>query len=243
MGNPLEDSFNFVLDKAELWWASLRDTKGVATRLLNENPTDRLRIRAAASLWFSSAFLSAVVSLPAYSFYGLKLENASFQLSFLTFQYAGLLVFSWFLHRAFLLYKIPSRYVDTLVIYSVVGAALAPLNFIATLPSTFRILGVISAAKGHKAGPLVALGDVFREFNQPSNEVLTVIIAVVMPPVIAISMFAIGAMLRMFALHYSADEWRIVRSFAFAMMVLMPIPFAIIVVAGMSLFYVFVTPA
>jgi len=240
MGNPLEDSFVFVLDRVEVWWASLRDMPGVARRILDENPTPRLRVRAAASLWFSSAFLAMIVTLPAYSFYGLKLENASFQISMLMFQYFAFLFFSWFLHRGLKLYRIQSNYVDTLVLYTIVGAALAPLNALASLPGSMHILSVIRESRAAQTGPFVALGRVWISFNRPSSDILMIAVSIIAPPLIALSVVAIGVTIRLFATHYAVAEWDVARAFSCAMLVLMPVPFLLLVLSSVSIYYVFV---
>ena len=241
MGNPLEDSFTFTLDKAELWWSSIRDTGGVAERILADNATSRLRVRAVAGLWFSSAFISIIISLPAYSFYGLKLENLSFHLSFVLFQYVVLLVLSWILHQSLKLHKVASDYVETLTLYSVIAAALTPIHVLLMLPSMMHMLSIISATKAEKSNPFGVITRVIASFNEPSNSVLIVIVALIMPPVMAGSIIALAATVRIFCKHYLADEWRVVRAFACALIVLMPIPFIVLASLGLLIYYAFVT--
>ncbi|HEV8435385.1 MAG TPA: hypothetical protein VGR95_18395 [Thermoanaerobaculia bacterium] len=241
MGNPLEDTFTFALDRVERWWASLWDMSGVAARLLAENVTNAQRVRAVASLWFSSLFLAILVTLPAYSYYGLKLDNLSFQLSYMLLQYVVLLSFSWALHKALQLHGVKSNYAETLTLYSVITAALAPVLVLVALPGNMHLLGIVSAAKAGKAGPLAAMYQTVTSFNNPNNGVWQVLAAALGPPLIALSCIVMGATIRMFATHYSCEEWSVARAFACAMMVILPIPFVLASAVGFSIYYVFVT--
>jgi hypothetical protein len=91
MANPIEDTFTFVLERAENWFEALKHPKRVAYELVAKLGSPSERRRAVTSLWFSSVFLSVVVLLPITYDYGLKLENISFQVVALLLQYAATL--------------------------------------------------------------------------------------------------------------------------------------------------------
>ncbi|HEX8153128.1 MAG TPA: hypothetical protein VF698_08395 [Thermoanaerobaculia bacterium] len=227
MGNALEDTFNFVLDKGELWLGAFRRSDAMAVRIFEENATARERVRAVTALWFASFFLSLVVASPLYYGHGLKSE-AAFHLVSILLQYVGLFLVAWCFHRALLMYGVRSNFVDTFVLQTIISAGLAPLFTLASLPAKLRMLTLVRAA------PKVTEWWVFdvlkRVFASPVRQGTVIEIAdlAALPLLMLIVAVGLARLLPMLRDHYGADSWRLVRALSFGVGVLAPIPAVLI---------------
>jgi hypothetical protein len=218
LANALEDSFNFVLDKAERWFDAFRDSEGVAEQLFADNSTVRARVRAATTLWFGAFFLSMVIASPVYYRYGVKPEM---HLTATLAQYCGLFAIALCFHFGLRIYGVRSALPDTFVLHTTVAAGLAPLFTLATLPGKMRMLRILSDQK--TSNLWVALPQVFAHSVRHDN--VFEIADIVAAPVV-IGMIAIGSarLVPILTKHYAADEWRVIRALGFASAVIVPIP-------------------
>jgi hypothetical protein len=221
LANPLEDSFNFILDRAEIWFAAFRNSDRVATTLFAEHSTVRARVRAVTTLWFGSFFLSLVIASPAY--YGHGLKDPTFHLTTVLAQYGGLLLTAWCFHRALRIYGVQSQWADTFVLQTTVSAGLAPLFTLAALPGKLRMLEMLVTAKEQKIGLRQLIVQAVWE-SRTGDGTLEIANAVATPVILAILAVGSARLAPILIRHYAAERWKVVRALAFASAVLAPLP-------------------
>ncbi|HKO57050.1 MAG TPA: hypothetical protein VJ276_14330 [Thermoanaerobaculia bacterium] len=223
MANSLEDSFNFVLDKGELWFGAFRRSDAVAERLFTDHSTPRERVRAATTLWFAAFFLSIVIGSPIYYRYGLRLDSLGFHLCSVLAQYCSLFAITWCFHRGLKTYGVRSSLFDTFVLQTTVAAGLAPLFTLATLPAKMRMLDILRHPGAVKPPLASALGQVLGHSVRRSG-VLEIADMAALPVIIALLALGAARLVPILTKHYAADPWRVIRALAFASAILAPLP-------------------
>ena len=241
MANPLKDTFDFVITSYAEWVGALRQPWAAAARVLAGETTAE-HMKRVTGLWFSSFFLSLIVSLPVYVQFGLKLENMSFQLCVIIAQYLTLLGFAAMFHIALRRHGIRSKFEDTFVLYTVVVAAFGPLVTLVSLPALFRSLLLTSQVKSRALSSFFATAKAMIETSmRPDDTLSTLLVLAAQPFLLVLTMYVLATFVLLLAEHYGAPEATVVRAIAFAFGVLCPALFIVVLLMQQALLLVFIT--
>jgi hypothetical protein len=159
--------------------------------------------------WLLAIGLSFVATLFAYLTYGFTVRNIYVLL--IVVQYAALFAAACAAHWGLRLYRLDSRFGDTLGIYSAVIIPIAPLLTLVSLPGVQRTTLPRS------------LAELYSRFSVLDDTLLSTVVAVLHPLVVAVALFVFGAFIARVSAHYRFEPCRTVRAIAFGVAVLAPL--------------------
>jgi len=241
MANPLKDTFDFVVACYADWVGALREPWSVAARALARGTSEE-HFKRATGLWFSSFFLSLVITLPVFVRFGLKLENMSFQLCVVLAQYLTLLGCAAMFHVALRRYKVLSRFSDTFVLYTVVVAAFSPLVTLVSLPALFRGLRLTAEVKSKATSSFLSTAKAMIEAAvRVDTSFSGLLVAAVLPLLLVLTMFVLATFVRLVSEHYGTPEVTVTRAVAFGFGVLCPALFIVVLLMQQALLFVFIS--
>lgn len=146
----LAKSLEFLVESFLEWVRCLRAPLKTAQAILADAQDDLDAIRRAMKLWIVAFVLGAVLQAGIYRLHGISLSDVSFYLSTGMLFLLMLFAFVLALHFGFRIFRLRAPFRDTFVVYTVLLSALSPFLAILALPSSFRLLRVLSTLKGEK---------------------------------------------------------------------------------------------
>lgn len=156
----LAKSLDYLVETFLEWVRCLRAPLKTAQAILAEAQDDLDAMRRAMKLWIVAFILGAVLQTGIYRLHGISLSDVSFYLSTGMLFLLMLFAFVVSLHFGFRVFRLRAPFRDTFVVYTVLLSALSPFLAILALPSSFRLLKVLSTLKGEEPG----LGEGIRRY-------------------------------------------------------------------------------
>jgi hypothetical protein len=136
------------LDLFVNWFECIINPIITCRKFLNSSIPDREKINLSLCIWFVGFILSFGLEIPIYYYYGLANEY-SFYISYTIIGFFYLLIQSLFFHIVLIIFRIKSKYIDTLIIYSVIIGAYSPFYLLSSCPNTIKNIQLIRTIKSN----------------------------------------------------------------------------------------------
>ena len=222
----MRDAADFPAIGYAAWVRVLRHPHETASRLRAGSPP----LMRAPIAWVVSIALSILMSTLAYYSYGFTVRNVCIYLSAAVTLYAALVVLAYLLHRALLIYKLPSRFTETFYLFTLVIAPFAPFVTLVSLPGIHRLTTV--PVDQH---PTLTqfLKYTWSLATTLDGAPMTMVIAVLHPFVVVTGLFLLATFIVLIAGYYDVDERRTTHAVAFGLAVFPPLMIVPLVVCAL----------
>jgi len=215
----LSKSLEFLVEAFLEWVRCLRSPIKTARTILSEARDDLDAIRQAMKLWIVAFVLGALLQAGVYRLHGITLSDVSFYLNTGMLLLLMLFAFVLALHFGFRVFGLRAPFRDTFVVYTVLLAALSPFLAILSLPSSFRLLGVLSTLKQEK--PELGQGlERYFELMGTQGDSLLGVLAALSSVVISIFYFWVAAVVfSELAMRWDIERARLFNAGSFGMVI------------------------
>jgi hypothetical protein len=220
--DDIRKGLDAIADLVVQWIQYIRDPRGNAIRLLAEPEPEQSRIRRAIGIWIISFVISLLVLTPIYSSVGIGFKNLEFQLPAFLFLTGALICAGACIHIGLKRYGVPSKFGDTLLVYTVFFGCYSPLFNLVSYPLLYAMFGVLRHVKSEHLGISDAAAELFTSFSSTAS------LRVVGPVTSILLQLAVGLLFGMFAGtmadYYGSTRKQILISLSFSITIMSQLP-------------------
>ena len=208
ISNQLGFVGNLIID----WLDQLLHPFKSMTRIFEECDTDKALLQQSFKLWSVSFLMILIIQLPLYDFFGIDWQKIAFLLPsalLVLFSFIGMGVS---IHLGLKIHKIPSKFMETYIIYVMIFSSHQPFVTLLAYPSMIDMFASIQTIKAEGMGFAETLIKTYTENIKISagekegelSTYLTIIIGIISP------FYAFGLFIliqRAISLHYQVDKY------------------------------------
>src|SRR5262249_42096181 len=140
------ESIEFLLKGFLIWLRAVSDPAQSVYENTQVQATDK-RVAELMVIWLWSIALSIVLQSPMTRMYGIELTDVGYLLPYALLTSVGIFIIGAAVHPALILFKLTSRFLDTLSIYVMTVVVYSPILTVMALPGQANSLAVIRRVK------------------------------------------------------------------------------------------------
>lgn len=218
----MNTKYEFLISFWVDWVDCIQSPLVTCRRILDSAISDKEKILFAFHTWFIAFLLSLSLEIPIYYNYGIKLEK-SFIFSYCVSGFIILIIYSFLMHFCFLVFRIKSKFIETLVIYTSLMGAYSPFILLLGYPSIFYNVLLIKAIKDKH---IEILGNIhlFNDIIKKVNYNIFIVITSSFRSLLNTILLTIIAVLMSYAIieRYNSSKFRTLLSITSIQMSLVP---------------------
>jgi hypothetical protein len=233
----LDENLNSILASFLIWLNCVRAPFATCEAILDSALSDDKKLSHVMRLWLVSAVIGLVIELPVYRLVGIEWNNVGFYIPSCLFLLFILMINVGMLHLGLRIYKIPSHFTDTLVVYTVIVGCFSPILTLLFAPSLIETLSILKSLKPLGLTFEDIIAQLYARLSDMNNKSLFMqgYDAIINPITVIVSVMLLVMFQRCISAVYNVERYRAISAIGFSTAILLPIPVIIL-----STFYYFV---
>ncbi len=233
----LDDNLNSIVASFLIWLNCVRAPFATCKAILDSDLSDDKKLSHAMRLWLVSAVIALVIELPVYRLVGIEWNNVGFYIPNCLFLLFILIISVGILHLGLRIFKIPSEFTQTFVVYTVIVGCFSPIFTLLFAPSLIEELSILKSLKPLGLTFEDIIAQWFARLSNMNNKSLFMqgYDAIISPITSIVSVMLLVIFQRYVSAVYNVERYRAISAIGFSVGILLPIPVIIL-----STFYYFV---
>jgi hypothetical protein len=236
----LIESLKLILEDFLLWLDCLGKPYVTCRKVLRKSSSEKMV--QFLRLWLVYSLISLTLQFPVYSIVGIDVKNVGFHLPNLLLLLLMQLLLGLAVHIGLRIYKIPSKFADTLTIYSVMIGSFSPFINLLIYPVTISAFQTLKSIKLSNPNFQEALKKYFESSQIPEHFSFVYTYTIVIAPFLGLLSFLLITLFsRMVAERYHSEKYRTFSAINFSIYVLNIIPLFFLILIYHFVVYVFIS--
>jgi hypothetical protein len=216
----------FLRDSVYNWLSAIFNPYRLSRNLVIEKQvTDNEKIQFAFGIWVIASFLTIALQIPIFTLFRVEVKDPLFYIPFFAIRLFSFIIACIILHIGLLLFRIPSRLIDTFTMYSIILGSFAPFILLSMYPLNIKIIYFLKAFKSANYDFNYIFHN-FKEINQELEKLTVIYIATPISTVIqSLLSCSLGVLLCLVIIEkYNANKLIVFMSVTFAQTTLVVLP-------------------
>jgi len=169
--------------------------------VIEKQITDIEKIQYAFGIWVTAFMLTVSLEIPIFSFFQIEWGNPEFYIPYICIGFLYFILTCTLFHLWLLIFRIPSKIIDTFLIYSILFGSFSPFILLGMYPLTIKNYYILKEFRAH-AYDLMFLYNNFKEISDNIDKIFIISITLPLTNIISnILSYSLGVLFCLFIIE------------------------------------------